>query len=111
MGIQRRGQILAGHAPSAFFSDSMTITLEKPNATIVPGDALNVRAPDGEILEIIPAGARADGGISVWYAPHPLLRHWLGWMERIDETRWRFRMEPFHIDVLRRIPALSADLD
>jgi hypothetical protein len=110
MGIQRRGRVHAGRAPSALFSDGMTITLETQNATIVRGDTLDIRAPDGEVLEIIPAGARHDGSVSVWYAPHPLLRHWLGWLERVDDTRWRFRMEPFHVDVLRDIPALNADL-
>jgi hypothetical protein len=110
MGLQRRGQIHAGRAPSAFFSDGMIITLETPNATIVRGDTLNVLAPDGEMLEIIPAGVRQDHAVSVWYAPHPLLRHWLGWIERIDATRWRFRMEPYHIDILRGIPALCEDV-
>ena len=47
---------------------------------------------------------------TVWYPPHPLLRHWLGWMERIDATRWRFRMEPYHIDILPGIPALCEDV-
>jgi hypothetical protein len=106
MGTQRGGRIYAGRAMSAFFSDGMTITLDAPNASIMRGDTLNVRSSDGEILEIIPAGARSDHMVSVWYAPHPLLRHWLGWMERIDATRWRFRMEPYHVDILRGIPAL-----
>lgn len=110
MGIQRRGQNYAGHAASAFFSDGMTITLDKPNAIIVRGDTLTVRALGGEILEIIPAGLRPDHAVLVWYAPHPLLRHWLGWMEPIDRTHWRFRMEPHHIDVLRGIPALCEDV-
>ena len=71
-----------------------------------------VRAcPGGEILEIIPAGIRPDRALSVWYAPHPLLRHWLGWMERIDDAHWRFRMEPYHVDILRGIPALSGLAD
>jgi hypothetical protein len=47
----------------------------------------------------------------VWYAPHPLLRHSLGWTERIDDTHWRFRMEPYHVDILRGIPALSGLAD
>jgi hypothetical protein len=110
MGIQRRGQIHAGRAASAFFSDGMTITLETSNATIARGDTLNIRSPDGELLEMIPAGMRQDHALSVWYAPHPLLRHWLGWMEQIDETRWRFRMEPYHVDILGGIPALREDL-
>ena len=40
-----------------------------------------------------------------------LLRPWLGWMERIDDTHWRFRMEPYHVDILRGIPALSGLAD
>ena len=46
----------------------------------------------------------------MWYAPHPLLRHSLGWTERIDDTHWRFRMEPYHVDILRGIPALCEDV-
>jgi hypothetical protein len=106
----RRRQIHTGRAPSAFFSDGMMIIFDKPTATIVRGDTLDIRSPVGEALEIIPAGTRSDHTASVWYAPHPLLRHWLGWIERIDETRWRFRMEPYHIDILRGIPALCEDL-
>jgi hypothetical protein len=31
-------------------------------------------------------------------------------MERIDATRWRFGMEPYHVDILRAIPALCEDV-
>ena len=110
MGVARRGRVHVGRAASAFFSDGMIITLETSNAPIMRGDTLTVRAPDGAVLEIIPAGPRPDGAASVWYAPHPLLRHWLGWMERIDTTRWRFRMEPYHVDILRGIPVLCEDI-
>lgn len=108
MGYQRRGKSHAGRTPSAFFSDGMTITFDEPCPTIARNDTLAVRSPDGEPMEIIPAGQRADHAMSVWYAPHPLLRHWLGWLERIDDKHWRFRMEPYHVDILRGIPALSA---
>ena len=79
--MRRRGQAHAGRAASAFFSDGMIITLDAANATLMRGDTLTVRAPDGEVLDMIPAGPRIDGAASVWYAPHPLLRHWLGWMQ------------------------------
>ncbi|HMK81935.1 MAG TPA: hypothetical protein VK438_19940 [Xanthobacteraceae bacterium] len=108
--MQRRSQTHAGHAQSAFFSDGMIITLDQPDAKLQRGDTLNVRTPDGELLEIIPAGMRQDGAALVWYAPHPLLRHWLGRMERVDPTRWRLRMEPYHVDILRGIPALCEDV-
>jgi hypothetical protein len=110
MGVQRRSQTHAGHAKSVFFTDGMEITLETPNATLLRGDTLNVRAPDGELLELIPAGMRQDGAALVWYAPHPLLRHWLGRMERVDAKCWRLRMEPYHVDILRGIPALCEDV-
>jgi len=108
--LQRRSHTHAGHAQSAFFSDGMIITLDQPDAKLLRGDTLNVRAPNGELLEIIPAGMRQDGAALVWYAPHPLLRHWLGRMERVAPTRWRFRMEPYHVDILRGIPALCEDV-
>ncbi len=75
-------------------------------ASLTPSDTLVIRTPSGEILDLFPAAMRPDGAISVWYAPHPLLRHWVGWMERIDDRRWSFRMEPFHIEVLSGIPEL-----
>src|SRR5882762_6343954 len=109
MGYQPRGQTYAGRTESAFFSDGMTIAFDRPCARIARSDTLAIRDPDGQLLEIIPAGPRPDGGVSVWYAPHPLLRHWLGWLERVDDTHWRLRMEPYHIDILRGIPALCAD--
>lgn len=110
MPVQRRRRSHAGRTTSAFFSDGMTITFDKPCPAIARGDSLTIRAPGGELMEIIPAGVRPDRGALVWYAPHPLLRHWLGWLERIDDRNWRFRMEPYHIDILRGIPALSADV-
>lgn len=109
MGCQRPSQNHAGRTAAAFFSDGMTMTFDKPCPAIARTDTLTIRAPDGELLEIIPAGPRPDHGVSVWYAPHPLLRHWLGWMERVDDFHWRFRMEPYHLDILRGIPALCAD--
>ena len=69
-----------------------------------PDRCLDIRTPGGGTLEIFPASVRSDGGILVWYAPHPLLRHWLGWMVPLDDTHWSFRMEPIHIDMLRAIP-------
>ena len=59
------------------------------------------------MLEIFPAALRSDDGTSVWYAPHPLLRHWLGWMLPIDDTHRSFRMEAIPIDMLGAIPELS----
>jgi hypothetical protein len=110
MAVQRRGQNHAGHAASAFFADGMIITFDKPFDTLARGDTLSIRKPHGGTLEMIPAGLRPNGAVSVWYAPHPLLRHWLGWMEQIDAVRWRFHMEPYHIDILRGIPALCEDI-
>src|SRR5215470_8331950 len=96
----------SGRVPSRFFRDGMVVTFDQPCGAIGRHDALIIRAPDGEILEIFPAAIRRDGGVSVWYAPHPLLRHWLGWMVRLDDRRWSFRMEALHIDILSDIPEL-----
>src|SRR5215470_14653816 len=94
----------SGRVPSRFFRDGMVVTFDRPCGAIGRHDTLNIRAPDGEALEIFPAAIRRDGAVSVWYAPHPLLRHWLGWMEQIDDMRWSFRMEAHHIDTLKEIP-------
>ena len=84
----------------------MVVTFDRPCCAIVPRDTLNIRTPSGAALEMFPAAIRRDGGVSVWYAPHPLLRHWLGWMVRQDDTHWTFRMEALHIDMLSAIPEL-----
>ena len=84
----------------------MTVTFAQPCRAIALTDVLDIRTPSGDALEIFPASARADGRILVWYAPHPLLRHWLGWMVPLDDTHWSFRMEAIHIDMLRAIPEL-----
>jgi hypothetical protein len=99
----------SGRVAGAFFRDRMVITFDQPCPTIAPDDTLVVCTPSGEPMEIFPAAVRRDGGVSVWYAPHPLLRHWLGWLERIDDTHWAFRMEAMHIDILNGIPELCGD--
>ena len=108
-GCDIKRRIHAGHVAGEFFRDGMMVTFDKPCRTIAPGDTLDIRTPKGEALEIFPAAVRRDGGVSVWYAPHPLLRHWLGWMERIDDTHWSFRMEAMHVDILNGIPELCGD--
>jgi len=88
----------------------MVVTFDRPCPAIAPGDTLDIRTPAGEVLEIFPAAIRPDGGVSVWYAPHPLLRHWLGWLERIDDTHWSFHMEPHHVEMLNAIPELCGSV-
>jgi hypothetical protein len=105
------GRIHSGQVAGEYFKDGMVVSFDRPCPTIERDDTLAIRAPNGEMLEIFPAAKRSDGAVSVWYAPHPLLRHWLGWMERIDDLRWSFRMEPHHIDTLRGIPELCGDAD
>jgi hypothetical protein len=109
MGSERR--IHSGRVGGAFFRDGMVVSFDRPCAAIECDDTLAIRTPNGDLLEILPAARRPDGAVSVWYAPHPLLRHWLGWMVRIDELRWSFRMEAHHIDTLRGIPELCEDGD
>ena len=95
-----------GRAPGDFFSDGMVVTFDPPCAAIGPADTLVIRTRGGESMEIFPATVRRDGALSVWYAPHPLLRHWLGWMVRQDDAHWTFHMEGLHIDMLSAIPEL-----
>jgi hypothetical protein len=99
-------QVHSGRVASEFFSDGMIVSFDPPCGAVARPDTLEKRTPNREPMEIFPAAIRRDGTVSVWYAPHPLLRHWLGWMERIDDTRWRFRMEGLHIDILSGIPEL-----
>ena len=96
----------SGRVESEFFKSGMIITFDEPCRSIARGDTLTIRTPKGEILEMFPAAVRSDGGVSVWYAPHPLMRHWLGWMKRIDDTHWSFGMEALHIEILSGIPKL-----
>jgi hypothetical protein len=104
-----RSRTHSGRVAGALFEDRMVITFEAPCPAIAPDDTLVVRNERGEPMEIFPAAVRRDGGVSVWYAPHPLLRHWLGWLEPIDDTHWAFRMEAMHIDILNGIPELCGD--
>jgi len=67
---------------------------------MTPGDRIAVHSPSGELMDISLAGVRRDGRPAVWYAPHPVFRHWLGWLEGEGED-WVLRMEPFHIDRLQ----------
>ena len=99
-------RVLNGRVPGEFFKNGMAVTFDRPCRTIARHDTLMIRTLAGELLEMFPAATRNDGAVSVWYAPHPLLRHWLGWMERIDDTHWTFWMEALHIDILSGIPEL-----
>jgi hypothetical protein len=111
MGGDDRPRSHSGRVAGEFFKNGMIVTFDQSCPTIGRDDTLAIRTPSGEMLEIFPATIRPDGGVSVWYAPHPLLRHWLGWMARIDDTHWSFRMEALHIDILRGIPELYGDGD
>jgi hypothetical protein len=96
----------SGRIASEFFKNGMVVTFDEPCRTITRDDTLAIRTPDGKTLEMFPAAVRSDGGMSVWYAPHPLLRHWLGCMKRIDDRHWSFEMEALHIEILSGIPEL-----
>jgi hypothetical protein len=103
---KERPRVHSGRVKSEFFGDGMIVTFDRPCPDIAWHDTLDIRTPGGEVLEIFPAAIRRDGAVSVWYAPHPLLRHWLGWMVPLDDTHWSFRMEALHIDILSAIPEL-----
>ena len=107
MGGDAKPKVHHGRVAGESFASGMIVTFEAPCRTIAPDDILAIRTPGGALLEIFPAGLRPDGAVSVWYAPHPLLRHWLGWMQRIDDTSWSFWMEAHHMDILAGIPELS----
>ena len=102
----RTDRVHSGRVQSELFGDGMVVTFDPPCRAIALHDSLDIRTLSGAALEIFPAAIRHDCGVSVWYAPHPLLRHWLGWMMRQDDTHWTFRMEPLHIDMLSAIPEL-----
>ena len=87
MGGDDRPRSHSGRVAGEFFKSGMIVTFDQPCPTIGRDDTLAIRTPSGEMLEIFPATIRPDGGVSVWYAPHPLLRHWLGWMARIEFYR------------------------
>ena len=106
MGEDEKARVHSGRVPGEFFKARILVTFDRPCRAIATTDALDIRTPGGEALEIFPAAVRPDGGVSVWYAPHPLLRHWLGWLERIDDTHWEFHMEPHHVEMLNAIPEL-----
>jgi hypothetical protein len=98
------GRVLRGRVDSMFYSDGMVVTFDEPCRSIGRHDVLRIRTPDGDLLDIIVASVHGEGEVSVWYAPDPLLRHWLGRLVNIDDVRWRFRMEPYHVDILDSIP-------
>lgn len=97
-------RILRGRVDSVFYSDGMMITFDAPCRAIGRRDELRIRAPDGSLLDMIVASIHSEREVSVWYAPDPLLRHWLGRLVNVDDVRWRLRMEPYHIDILAGIP-------
>jgi hypothetical protein len=102
-----RFRIRQGRIDGEYFRSGMVITFEEPCRDLAPGDMLAIKSTSGVELEISLAALRPDGKPSVWYAPHPLLRHWLGWLERNDDRHWSFFMEPYHVDILDGIPELG----
>jgi hypothetical protein len=98
-----------GTADRSFICDGMIVRFPEGDA-MRPGDDIVVRAPDGEELDLFFGSVRPDGLVSVWYALHPELRHWLGWLEPVGTATWRFRMEPFHRDWQRELQAAYPDI-
>jgi hypothetical protein len=103
-GFSMTGRIVRGRVDSSFFSDGMTITFDEPQFSIGRHDALRVRTPESGLLDISVASIGPAAVVLVWYAPDPLLRHWLGRLERRDDLHWVLRMEPYHVDILKGIP-------
>ena len=101
----------SGRAPGEFFNTGMVVAFDRP----CRGRSARrfARCPHAGRRGVgdFPAAVRRDGGVSVWYAPHPLLRHWLGWLERIDDTHWSFHMEPHHVEMLNAIPELCGSTE
>jgi hypothetical protein len=98
------GRIIRGRVDSSLFSDGMIITFDEPQPSIGRRDALRVKTPESGLLDIAVASVGPAAQVLVWYAPDPLLRHWLGRLERRDELHWVLRMEPYHADILKSIP-------
>jgi hypothetical protein len=103
-GVSMAGRIIRGRVDSPLFSDGMTITFDEPQPSIGRHDALRVKTPDNGLLDIAVASVNPASQVLVWYAPDPLLRHWLGRLERRDDFHWVLRMEPYHVDILNSIP-------
>jgi hypothetical protein len=108
-GLSMTGRIVRGRVESSLFSDGMTITFEESQPSIGRHDALRVKTPEGGLLDIAVASVSPAAQVLVWYAPDPLLRHWLGRLERRDDFHWVLRMEPYHVDVLKSIPVAPAN--
>jgi hypothetical protein len=102
--LPARRRTAFGTADRSFIADGMIVRFPESDP-MRPGDDIVVRTPDGEELDLFFGSVRPDGLVSVWYALHPELRHWLGWLEPAGPAAWRFRMERFHRDWQRELQA------
>ena len=101
IGLPSSRKSVTGRIDGRHIADGMLIDFG--NEEMVPGDRLCIRDGDGSELDLFFGSVRPDGLVSVWYAVHPELRHWLGRLEPAGGSRWVFRMEPFHLDWLREL--------
>ncbi len=98
-----QGWMISGTTDAEEIAHGMLITLNGDRKVITGQDLLLFSAPSGAPIYLTPVGDRPDGGVTVAFSPQP----WLalhGWLEPAEDGRWRFQMEPHHIELLRRWP-------
>jgi hypothetical protein len=77
----------------------MVVTFDDPCRSISDLDLLLIQAPSGEPLRLMPDEPRDAKSVYVFFGLGTHAQSLRGWLERVDDSRWRFNMEPHHIEL------------
>jgi hypothetical protein len=94
------GRLIYGKAEKEEAEHGMIVTFDDPCRTISALDVLLIQAPSGEPLRLLPDEPRDPNSVYVFFGLGTHALSLRGWLERLDERRWRFNMEPHHIEML-----------
>lgn len=88
-----------GTADTEALAHGTVITFTRPVSDIGADDVLMLRSRNGEALHLVPTGTRPDGGTYVSLDAGPGLSL-SGWLEQIDDLRWKFQLGSRHRDMM-----------
>ncbi len=96
---QPPGRMIPGQADTEEVAHGMVVTFDQPCSAITDLDILFIRAPSGEPLRLLPDEQRSANSVYVFFGLGTHALSLRGWLDRIDERRWRFNMEPHHVEL------------
>ena len=93
------GRLLPGRVDAERPEHGIIVTFDVPCRSISALDILLIQAPSGQPLRLLPDEQRDANSVFVFFGLGTHAQSLRGWLDRIDDNRWRFCMEPHHINM------------